>query len=731
MKRLLLAATVGLLCTTSFAQDPDISYDAPTPRYAGVYRVATHTFIPASQLPASSFVDLNNQIIYNANCSPASFLSLLNNSVAIDDGRVPAINTPAPNAGTRSSYRVNKFEIAYVTRDVAGATMRIRFWNDYNDCDSLALAGTPTADFTVTGPGATTQGVAVGFILTIDLTGFEFCLSSEANGTFDNSDLLDGFGYGLTMLNQVGTTTATVGGFFLAGQPTSCANGNGTYYKLPGSPTGTGLGNNDLYRRDGAGGQTSGCLFFGGNPYAGFYMRLWADLDSCTCTPNNFDNDGALDCVDGCPADAGKTVPGVCGCGIPDTDTDGDGTPNCIDGCPNDPNKIASGICGCGVADTDSDGDGAADCNDVCPNDPNKIASAGQCGCGNPETDSDGDGTADCVDACPNDPNKTVSAGQCGCGNPETDTDGDGTADCVDACPNDPNKAASSGQCGCGNPDTDTDGDGTADCNDACPTDPNKILGGTCGCGVPETDTDGDGIVDCIDACPTDPNKTVSAGQCGCGNPETDTDGDGVADCVDNCDALANPGQEDCNGNGIGDVCDLASGYSLDANTNGVPDDCEQGVGVPFCFGDGSGTPCPCGNAGDPGHGCANSATAGALLYNLGGASVGGGNTDLYSIRLPSGMFGLFYMGTNPMAGGNGVMSYDGLRCVNGFTKRYALQNSGAGGVFHLANPAALQPTLVLAGTTWFFQANYRDNSGSPCSNFANYTNALRIDFLP
>jgi len=40
--------------------------------------------------------------------------------------------------------------------------------------------------------------------------------------------------------------------------------------------------------------------------------------------------------------------------------------------CPGDPNKTEPGICGCGVADTDSDGDGTADCNDGCPNDPNK-----------------------------------------------------------------------------------------------------------------------------------------------------------------------------------------------------------------------------------------------------------------------------------------------------------------------------------------------------------------------
>jgi hypothetical protein len=133
---------------------------------------------------------------------------------------------------------------------------------------------------------------------------------------------------------------------------------------------------------------------------------------------------------DGCPLDPLKSAPGVCGCGVADTDSDGDGTSDCIDGCPSDPFKIAPGVCGCGVADIDSDGDGAADCIDGCPSDPAKIA-PGVCGCGVADTDSDGDGTADCIDGCPSDPLK-IAPGTCGCGvsdvpvNVYPDADGDG-----------------------------------------------------------------------------------------------------------------------------------------------------------------------------------------------------------------------------------------------------------------------------------------------------------------
>lgn len=119
----------------------------------------------------------------------------------------------------------------------------------------------------------------------------------------------------------------------------------------------------------------------------------------------------------------------------------------------------------------------------------------------------------------------------------------------------------------------DADADGTVDGSDGCPNDPLKVAPGACGCGTPDTDTDGDGAADCVDACPTDPAKSV-AGSCGCGNPETDNDGDGLANCVDNCPQVPNPGQADCDSNGVGDACQGA----VDCDANGVPDACQMAV---------------------------------------------------------------------------------------------------------------------------------------------------------
>jgi thrombospondin type 3 repeat protein len=431
-------------------------------------------------------------------------------------------------------------------------------------------------------------------------------------------------------------------------------------------------------------------------------------------------------------------------------DSDGDLTPDCVDGCPQDPNKTAPGACGCGVAETDTDGDGTPDCLDGCPLDPNKIA-PGACGCGVAETDSDGDGTPDCVDGCPLDPNK-IAPGVCGCGVPDVDTDGDGTLDCLDGCPLDPLKI-DPGVCGCGVPDVDTDGDGTLDCLDGCPLDPLKIDPGACGCGVPDVDTDGDGILDCLDNCPSVPNPD-----------QADGDGDGVGDACDNCLALPNPEQQDCDGDGLGDLCEIAQGASADCNANLVPDDCEvlvldcnaNGVpddcdiqagtsfdvngdlipdecqtagGIPYCFGDGTGTPCPCGNSGSPGHGCRNSTGEGSRLQSIGGTSVSLDDAFLSTMFLPVHKPGIFFMGVNRIAGGMGSAFGDGLICVAP-NKRFPAALSSPAGVLTLTTPVALSNSLIHAGETWNFQTWHRDPLG-PCGVSYNLSNGLTLTFTP
>ncbi|MFT3886062.1 MAG: T9SS type A sorting domain-containing protein [Flavobacteriales bacterium] len=200
---------------------------------------------------------------------------------------------------------------------------------------------------------------------------------------------------------------------------------------------------------------------------------------------------------DQCPADGNKTVPGQCGCGVPDTDSDGDGTADCNDDCPNDPNKVAPGACGCGVADVatmwyaDADGDGLGDPN---------VAQAGFT-CHQPQGY-----VSNNTDACPAVRGTIGSA----CDDNDLSTINDvlnancvcvgSPADCDD---HDPCTVDSFNGTECVHTALpDIDQDGTCDLTDGCPNDPNKIAPGVCGCGVADiatmwyADADGDGLGD-------------------------------------------------------------------------------------------------------------------------------------------------------------------------------------------------------------------------------------------
>jgi glucose/arabinose dehydrogenase len=196
---------------------------------------------------------------------------------------------------------------------------------------------------------------------------------------------------------------------------------------------------------------------------------------------------------------------------------------------------------------------------------------------------------------------------------------------------------------------------------------------------------------------------------------------------------------DDCDANGISDVCDLASGTSADENGNWIPDACETSI-EPFCFGDGTEAPCPCGNTGAAGRGCANSAeTEGARLAALGGAFLSRDTLLLTASGERPTALSIFFQGDAEAA----PASFgDGVSCLGGRLLRLYLHPAVGGTV---SGPQGSDPSIsgrsaaladpISAGETRIYHVVYRDPEPSfcppPAGSTVNATNAVRVLWAP
>ena len=148
-----------------------------------------------------------------------------------------------------------------------------------------------------------------------------------------------------------------------------------------------------------------------------------------------------------------------------------------------------------------------------------------------------------------------------------------------------------------------------------------------------------------------------------------------------------------------------------------------------YCFGDGSGTTCPCANNGPSGQGCTNSSGPGAVVSSMGSTSVSANDLALTASNLLASQPALLFAGLNAINGGNGDPFGDGLRCSGGSVVRLGFQVPDGNG------HATYGPGLAALGgfgpgDVRRFQVWYRDPAG-PCASGFNLSHGMEVVFIP
>ena len=178
----------------------------------------------------------------------------------------------------------------------------------------------------------------------------------------------------------------------------------------------------------------------------------------------------------------------------------------------------------------------------------------------------------------------------------------------------------------------------------------------------------------------------------------------------------------DCNTNLLPDADDITSGFSLDLNVDGIPDECQVVPFTPYCTAGTSANQCV---ASISGTGSTSIGTASGLIVNVNGVE---GQKQ-----------GIIFYGITTAIGNPWALGSTSFLCVKAPSQRTGVQNSGGtlngcDGTMTLdvfsylaAHPTALGNPFS-AGQNAFFQGWYRD---PPSPKTTSLTDGLQVTFVP
>jgi hypothetical protein len=157
-------------------------------------------------------------------------------------------------------------------------------------------------------------------------------------------------------------------------------------------------------------------------------------------------------------------------------------------------------------------------------------------------------------------------------------------------------------------------------------------------------------------------------------------------------------------------------------------------AGTPICLGDGSAAACPCGNTSTVGaeEGCLHSFGIGGKLVVGGSASIGSDSLALQGSQMPNSS-ALYFQGSSVLAGGNGAVFGDGIRCAGGTVIRLGTKaNSGGASQYPVGAdlPVSVRG-MCTPGVTRIYQVWYRNAAVFCTVSTFNLTNGSSVTWNP